>query len=64
MRREWSPGELIGSWTPVGRDWALVGNQSGATRLGFALLPKFFEFEVRFPRGADELPPPAVDTRA
>jgi hypothetical protein len=38
-----------------------VGNKSGATRLGFALLLKFFEIEARFPRGADELPPVAVE---
>jgi hypothetical protein len=60
MRREWSPEELIESWTLLGQDWTLVGNKSGATRLGFALLLKFFEVEARFPRNADELPPVAV----
>src|SRR5688572_1113993 len=60
MRRDWSPEELIESWTLLGQDWTLVGNKSGATRLGFALLLKFFEIEARFPRGADELPPVAV----
>lgn len=28
-------------------DWRLVGNKSGATRLGFSLLLKFFELEGR-----------------
>jgi len=37
-----------------------VGNKTGATRLGFAVLLKFFESEARFPRSADELPPSAV----
>jgi|SRR3954466_4093872 hypothetical protein len=60
MHREWSPEELIESWTLLGQDWTLVGNKSGATRLGFALLLKFFEVEARFPRSADELPPVAV----
>lgn len=60
MRREWSPDELIESWTLVGQDWTLVGNKSGATRLGFAVLLKFFELEARFPRGADELPAQVV----
>jgi hypothetical protein len=60
MRREWSPKELIESWTLLGQDWTLVGNKSGPTRLGFALLLKFFEIEARFPRSADELPPMAV----
>ena len=50
MRREWSPEELIESWTLVGQDWTLVGNKTGAPRLGFALLLKFFEIEARFPR--------------
>lgn len=61
MRREWSPEELIESWTLVGQDWTLVGNKAGATRLGFALLLTFFEIEARFPRGADELPSVAVE---
>ena len=60
MQREWSAEELIGSWTLVDEDWRLVGNKSGATRLGFALLLKFFEIEARFPRDADELPSAAV----
>ena len=61
MRREWSPEELIASWTLLGTDWTLLGNKSGATRLGFALSLKFFEIEARFPRDIDELPPGAVE---
>lgn len=38
MRTEWEPDELIDAWTLVEGDWDLVGNKSGATRLGFALL--------------------------
>lgn len=34
----------------------MVGNKSGPTRLGFALLLKFFELEARFPASIDELP--------
>ena len=41
-------------------DWWLVGNKSGTTRLGFALILKFFEIEARFPRSADEFPAAAV----
>ena len=44
------PEELIASWTLVDDDWWSVGNKSGATRLGFALMLKFFEIEARFPR--------------
>jgi Domain of unknown function (DUF4158) len=60
MRREWPPDELIESWTLVGQDWSLVGNKTGTTRLGFALLLKFFEVEARFPRAAEELPDAAA----
>ena len=60
MRREWSDEELVGSWTLVDEDWRLVGDKSGVTRLGFALLLKFFEIEARFPRVADEVPAAAV----
>ena len=60
MRQEWSPEDLIGSWTLVGEDWDLVGNKSGATRLGFALLLKFFDLEARFPSGPVEFPVAAV----
>ncbi len=60
MRREWEPEELIASWTLVEDDWRLVGNKAGATRLGFALLLKFFELEARFPRHAADVPPAAV----
>ena len=42
--------ELVGSWTLVGEDWTLLGNKSGVTRLGFALLLKFFDLHACFPR--------------
>jgi hypothetical protein len=38
MRAEWSTEDLVGSWTLLDEDWRLVGNKSGPTRLGFALL--------------------------
>jgi len=50
MRREWEPEDLIASWTLLPGDVDLLVNKSGATRLGFALLLKFFEIEARFPR--------------
>ena len=48
MRQEWSPEEL-------------VANKSGPTRLGFALLLKFFELEGRFPDLLEEVPQAAVE---
>lgn len=61
MRQEWSPEELLANWTLVDGDWDLVANKSGATRLGFSLLLKFFELEGRFPDVLEEVPPVAVE---
>ncbi len=33
-----------------------MGNKTGATRLGFALLLKYFELAARFPRHAGDVP--------
>lgn len=61
MRQEWDPEDLVGGWTLVEHDEReLVAHKRGATRLGFALLLKFFELEGRFPRQAGELPAAAV----
>ncbi len=60
MRAEWSPEELVESWTLVDEDWGLVANKSGTTRLGFAVLLKFFEMEGRFPASRGDVPPGAV----
>jgi TnpA family transposase len=60
VQQTWEPEELIDSWTLVKKDWRLVANKTGATRLGFALLLKFFELEARFPRYAAEVPAAAV----
>ncbi|WP_432934089.1 DUF4158 domain-containing protein [Microbispora sp. CA-135349] len=42
---------------------ALLANKSGATRLGFGLMLKFFELEARFPRRED-IPRAAVEFMA
>ena len=54
MRDGWSLDELVASWTLVGQDWDLIGNKTGATRLGFALMLKFFELEARFPSAGSD----------
>jgi hypothetical protein len=61
VRRDWEPEDLIASWTLVEPDWALVANKTGGTRLGFAVLLKFFEIDGRFPEYAGEVPHAAVD---
>jgi hypothetical protein len=42
MRREWDLEDLIECWTLDESEFELVGNKSGATRLGFSLMLKFF----------------------
>ncbi|GAX57133.1 DUF4158 domain-containing protein [Streptomyces olivochromogenes] len=61
MQQEWSPEELLASWTLVDGDWKLVANKSGPTRLGFCLMSKFFEIEARSPEFIEEFPQPAVE---
>jgi hypothetical protein len=56
MKREWHPDELVEHWTILPGDRHLIGNKSGPTRLGFAVLLKFFQHEGRFPRQPSEVP--------
>ncbi|MFD7630716.1 DUF4158 domain-containing protein [Streptomyces sp. NPDC059851] len=60
MRQEWEPEDLIEVWALLEEDQERLRNKSGANRLGFALLLKFFEVETRFPEGAGEIPVSAV----
>lgn len=60
MRQEWEPEDLIEIWTLLEEDQERLRNKSGANRLGFALLLKFFEVEARFPEDAGEIPAPPV----
>jgi hypothetical protein len=61
VRREWETEDLLECWTLSDGDRELVGNKTGATRLGFALVLKFFEIEARFPGHGGEVPRAAVD---
>lgn len=49
MQADWEPEDLIDAWTLVKDDWKLIANKSGTTRLGFAVMLKFYEIEGRFP---------------
>ena len=60
MRREWELDDLVDCWTLDEDELRLIANKSGATRLGFALLLKYFEQEARFPRHAGDVPKAAV----
>jgi hypothetical protein len=61
VRAEWEPDELIDVWTLVKSDWDLIANKAGVTRLGFAVMLKFYEIEGRFPAYREEVPRAAVD---
>jgi hypothetical protein len=61
VRQDWEPEDLIEVWTLLEDDMKRVRNKSGATRLGFALLLKFFEVEAWFPESAQEVPTAAVE---
>jgi hypothetical protein len=60
VQAEWEPDELIDAWTLTGNDWDLIANKAGVTRLGFAVMLKFYEIEGRFPAYPQEVPPAAV----
>lgn len=53
--------ELVEHWTLLKDEQALVAGKRGATRLGFAVLLKFYTQYGRFPRGRFELPVEAVE---
>ncbi|MBO0780742.1 MAG: DUF4158 domain-containing protein [Ktedonobacteraceae bacterium] len=56
MKRQWENEDLIEHWMLSVWDLAQLGNKTGATRLGFALLLKFFQREARFPAFKNDLP--------
>lgn len=49
MQDHWELEDLIASWTLDEDDWSLLANKTGASRLGFGLLLKFFDLAARFP---------------
>ncbi len=61
MKRHWETEELIDYWTLLAPEQEIIANKTGVTRLGFAILLKFFALEGRFPRSISEIPPAAVE---
>ena len=60
MARELDEDELIGNWTLVGDELDQLSGRRGATKLGFALLLRFYAVHGRFPSGRSEIPDQAV----
>ena len=57
-------GDAEDRWTLRAADRGLLGNKTGATRLGFALLLKLFQSDGRFPRRPEDVPIAAVEALA
>lgn len=49
MKRNWELDELIEHYTILPNEMRLIENKTGETRIGFAVLLKFFQNEARFP---------------
>lgn len=60
MARSLDLDELVEHWTLLDDERELIAGKRGPTRLGFALLLKFYTRAGRFPRGRGELPDEAV----
>ncbi len=60
MKRAWTSEELLEHFTLLPDELTAIGNKSGATRLGFAVLLKCLQYEGRFPRSRQEVAPEVV----
>lgn len=61
MKRNWEIEELIEHFTIMPNEMSLVGNKTGETRLGFAVLLKVFQLEAKFPNSKSEIPRVVVE---
>ena len=60
MARELDEDELIGNWTLAGDELEQLSGRRGATKLGFALLLRFYAVHGRFPAGRSQIPDQAI----
>ncbi len=60
MKRTWTAEELLEHFTLLPNELVAIGNKSGATRLGFAVLLKCLQYEGRFLRSRQEAAPDVV----
>ncbi|HLQ96715.1 MAG TPA: Tn3 family transposase, partial [Pseudogracilibacillus sp.] len=56
MQQKWEMDELVEHFTLLPNEMELIGNKTGTTRLGFAILLKVFQHEARFPTYKREVP--------
>ncbi len=61
MRQNFTPQELVDHFTLLPAEQELLANKTGANRLGFVVLLKYFQWEGRFPDHWHEVPRAVVD---
>lgn len=62
MKHKWTLDELIDSWTLLPDELELVNrNKTEHTKLGLAVLLKYFQLEGRFPRRQRDVPQTAIE---
>jgi TnpA family transposase len=61
LKRNWELDELIEYFTFMPKEYQAIGNKSSETRLGFAVMFKFFQNELRFPYRKNEVPKAVVE---
>lgn len=60
MKRQWEIDELVEYWTLLPDEITMLANKTGANRLGFAVLLKFFQIEAKFPLNKHDIPKEAI----
>ena len=61
MKRHWDEQELAEHWSLTHDEFELLRNRTERSRIGFAVLLKFFQVEGRFPSDRKEVPAVALD---
>ncbi|MFD0769144.1 Tn3 family transposase [Bacillus sp. CGMCC 1.60114] len=61
MKRSWTEDELFEHFTLVDVERKLIGNKTGASRLGFTVLLKYFQQDARFPTKRSDIPRTVVE---
>lgn len=61
MKRTFSYNELIDKFSFSIQELQLLKNKSGATRLGFGIMLKFYQNELKFPRIKNEIPETVIE---
>ncbi len=64
MQQRWTIDGLIDTWTLLPTERELLGNKTGATRLGSAVMLKAFQHEGRFPYNVHEVPESVIEYMA